>query len=185
MCYDGNGNEGMQVDVGTFRDTLAQYATGVTIVLSRYGPITHGMTVNSFTSVSLNPPMVLFCAENQADTLRTIQQAGYFTVSILSDQHAWLSQRFAVAGSHAELLSHLKLGQSPTGGVPFLQDALAYLECRVQNLIPAGDHHIILGLVEHLGRLREGTPLIYFDHRYRQLAPAPADSSEAPRDHRP
>ncbi|MCY0878337.1 MAG: flavin reductase family protein [Firmicutes bacterium] len=161
------------MNLRAFRDTLALYATGVTVVLSRYGLATHGMTVNSFTSVSLRPPLVLFCADNRADTLKTVQQAGYYTVSILGEEHAWISQRFAVAGPQEDLLAEVRLGQGPASGVPYLSDALAFLECRVTDVIPAGDHHIVVGEVEHLGRLNPHRPLIYFDHRYRRLTPEP------------
>lgn len=153
------------MDSQTFRDVLAQFATGVTVVISGIPGAIHGMTVNSFTSVSLDPPLVLFCADNRADTFHAVMASHRFTVSILSDQQEAVSQRFALVGPQDTLFSTLNCGMA-SGGIPYLKDSLAYLDCAVYDVVKAGDHHIIVGLVEHLGLLSPGHPLMYFQSQY-------------------
>lgn len=162
------------MDSHIFRETLAQFATGVTVVISGTPGAIHGMTVNSFTSVSLDPPLVLLCADNRSDTYRAIKQSQRFTVSILSDQQESVSQQFALIGPQDELFAQIACA-SGIGGVPYLLNSLGYLDCAVQDIIPAGDHHIILGHVDHLARLTPGYPLLYFKSQYYYLGTSPPD----------
>ncbi len=160
------------MDTQTFRDTLAQFATGVTVVISGTGSSHQGMTVNSFTSVSLVPPLILFCADNRAVTLRAVKQSHRFTVSILCEEQEDLSRRFAELGPQGDLFAQIRTAPA-TKGIPYLFDSLGYLDCAVHNIIPAGDHHIVVGHVERLGRLSHGYPLIYFRHRYYRPVTSP------------
>jgi 3-hydroxy-9,10-secoandrosta-1,3,5(10)-triene-9,17-dione monooxygenase reductase component len=162
------------LDSQTFRQTLAQFATGVTVVISGAGASLHGMTVNSFTSVSLVPPLILFCAENRADTFQAILAVQRFTVSILSDQQEELSRRFARLGPQEELFRQTPC-QPGIDAIPYLADSLAYLDCAVHDIIPAGDHHIVVGQVNNLARLKSGRPLLYYQSDYYRLISLPPD----------
>lgn len=157
------------MDNNDFRQTLAQFATGVTIIISRFHDTLHGMTVNAFTSVSLHPPLILFCADNQSDTLAAVQETERFTVSILGQHQETVSRRFAQKGPQHDLFQQLSLSWGSLG-LPYLADSLAYLECTVEQLSPAGDHHIVLGRVHHLGALTHEDPLLYFRHHYQPSA---------------
>lgn len=156
------------MDINRFRKTLGQFATGVSIVISQGPKSLRGMTVNSLTSVSLNPPLVLFCADNQSDTLNAVLHAKRFTVSILNDQQEPLSQQFALSGSQEQLFSTLSI-RPGIDQIPYLSDGLAYLDCHVTKVIPAGDHHVIIGHVDNLDVLdSHRQPLIYFRSHYYQ-----------------
>ncbi len=157
------------MDTKIFRETLAQFATGITVVISRTACTTHGMTVNSFTSVSLTPPLVLFCADNRSDTFQTVQESHRFTVSILADRQEALSQRFALTGPQEELFQSLNCREG-IDGIPYLADGLAFLDCSVENIIPAGDHHIVIGHVDNLGLLNPSDPLLYYQSNYYRPA---------------
>lgn len=156
------------MDTESFRETLAQFATGVAVVMSGVPACFRGMTINSFTSVSLTPPLVLFCADNQAETLKAINQSQRFTISILSVNQEQLSQQFALLGPQEELFKQVDLCTG-IGGVPYLADGLAFLDCALQNIVPAGDHHIIVGHVDILGCLQDNPPLLYFRSQYCHL----------------
>lgn len=157
------------MDSKSFRQALGQFATGVTVVISRYDDgALHGMTVNSFTSVSLNPPLVLFCADNRSDTFKALSVSRRFTVSMLTDKQETLSRRFAVTGPQDALFQSLAC-QPGIDDIPYLADALAFLDCAVENIIPAGDHHLVLARVDELGLLSPGHPLIYFQSGYHPL----------------
>ncbi len=162
------------MDSQTFRDVLAQFVTGITVVISGIPGAIRGMTVNSFTSVSLHPPLVLFCADNRADTFSAVMSSHRFTVSILSEQQEAVSQRFALIGPQDTLYSTLNCGMG-LGGIPYLKDSLAYLDCAVDDVVQAGDHHIIVGLVEHLELLNPGRPLMYFQSQYYHPGTLPPD----------
>lgn len=162
------------MDSQTFRQTLAQFATGVAVVISGNGALVHGMTVNSFTSVSLVPPLILFCADNRADTFQAILIARRFTVSILSDEQEDLSRRFAVIGPQHELFAQTPW-QPGIDAIPYLTESLAYLDCAVHDIIPAGDHHIIIGQVDKLALLKSGRPLLYYQSDYYRPVTLPPD----------
>ncbi len=156
------------MDSEIFRESLAQYATGVAVVISGAPGCYRGMTVNSFTSVSLAPPLVLFCADNQAETFQSIKQSQRFTLSILSVYQEELSQQFSLLGPQEKLFAGITTGLG-INDIPYVADGLAFLDCTVHNMIRAGDHHIIVGHVDQLGRLQDHPPLIYFQSQYRHL----------------
>lgn len=162
------------MDTQIFRDTLSQFATGVTVVISGSRSARRGMTVNSFTSVSLVPPLVLFCADNRSETLHAIRESQRFTVSVLSEQQEDISRGFAELGPQDHLFNQLNTTPG-INDIPYLSDGLAFLDCSVQNIVPAGDHHVIVGHVDKLGRLKSGTPLIYFGHHYYRPVTSPPD----------
>ena len=163
------------MDTKNFRDVLAQFATGVTIVVTRTAEGTlHGMTVNSFTSVSLEPPLVLFCADNHSETIRAVRSCRRFTVSMLREEQEELSRRFAMLGPQTDAFAGARFVEG-RGGLPYLADGLGYVDASVTDMIPAGDHHIILGRVEDLGVLSPGQPLLFYSSQYYRPVTLPPD----------
>ncbi|MFL6109786.1 MAG: flavin reductase family protein [Catenulispora sp.] len=156
------------VDPRALREACGQFLTGVTVVTSTDGENPFGMTANSFTSVSLDPPMVLFCPHKDAKIRELIDRSGCFAINVLSAEQAELSRRF----SHRVTVC---FGDTPTrigvSGAPVLTEALAYLDCRVVREIAAGDHTIVLGEVLDAGRPRaDARPLAFFRGGFAGLA---------------
>jgi flavin reductase ActVB len=160
----------MPVDSTAFRQCLGQFASGVTVVttLGREGPL--GLTVSSFCSVSLDPPLVLVCIDNRSETHEGFESSKLFGVSILAEgQDAW-STRFAFAGE--EKFSGVALDRGEHG-IPLIPGALAQLECRVTASLPGGDHTIYVGEVLRLVT-SPGRPLLYHASTYHRLHPRKA-----------
>jgi len=125
----------------------------------------HGLTINSFTSVSLDPPLVLICIDYRAAILQPFQQAPYFGLSILPEKQQEISNRFATRPEDRFDGVTWREGHY---AVPLIVDALATLECRLNRVLDAGDHAIFLGEVLH-AELAEGDPLIYYQG-YQKLS---------------
>jgi flavin reductase (DIM6/NTAB) family NADH-FMN oxidoreductase RutF len=141
------------------RDVLGRYATGVTVVTTRHQDRPVGVTVNSFTSVSLDPPLVLWCLSRTSSSRKAFTQADHFVVNVLAADQGWLARRFAGPGDRfagVAVSSH---------SLPELADTAATLVCRRDRLIPAGDHVILLGEVVH-HRLADRAPLVFLDGGY-------------------
>ena len=149
-----------------FRRACGRFATGVAIVttLDTAGSPC-GLTVNSFSSVSLSPPLVLFCLDRAAHTLPAFLESNHFVINILDQSQRDLSQRFA--GRQEERFAGLDYRHGVSGS-PVLTGALAVIECRRQQVLDGGDHFIFLGQVLSVDA-REGDPLLYFAGRYRHL----------------
>ena len=158
----------MAVTADAFRDALSCWASGVTIVTSRHGETIHGMTVSAFSSVSLDPPLVLVCADKGSDTHAVIRESGCFGVNVLSNAHQELSNKFALNKDEHLRFEGVAHGTAETGA-PLLDEALVALDCRVENAHDAGDHVIYVGRVVAIRR-GEGEPLVYHSGRYRALA---------------
>lgn len=151
-----------------FRDVLGNFATGIAIVTSRDTegrPV--GCTINSFASVSLDPPLVSFCIDRQAGTFAAFQSHGHFALHFLAEHQEEVSRRFAKAGEDKFGAVEPAAG---IGNVPLLSDCLAHLECSVFQRVEAGDHVLILGKVEHFSVRDDLPPLLYFRGRYARVA---------------
>lgn len=155
------------VDPGVFRSGCSKFATGITIVtvIGNDGE-PRGMTANSFTSVSLDPPLILICIDRKAAILPRMEISGFFGVNVLNENQQDLSTQFARPGTNRFETVAWFSGEQ---GVPLLPEVLATMECSVQQIIDAGDHRIFLGLVHNL-TWQEGRPLMYFESRYQTLA---------------
>ncbi|HEY3998103.1 MAG TPA: flavin reductase family protein [Candidatus Xenobia bacterium] len=153
-----------------FRDITGRFATGVTVVTSRLGDEVHGMTVNSFCAVSLSPPLVLFCAGPGSRTTSLITRSGVFAISILSQAQEAISVLLASSDTKAgdELLRTIH--QHGGTGCPIMPDCVAYVDCRVESILPGGDHAIIVGRVEAMELGTDAPPLLFHASRYRHLA---------------
>jgi len=157
----------MTMDTGDFRQALAQFATGVCLVTvddPELGPL--ATTVNSFSSVSLDPPLVLWSIQNSSDHLAVYTECPHFGISVLSSEQGALSGQYAQRGGHSAQAEHFTTGPQ---GEPKLIDALAHFTCAVYAVHPGGDHHIIVGEVLQFAS-REAAPLIFYSGGYRALS---------------
>jgi 3-hydroxy-9,10-secoandrosta-1,3,5(10)-triene-9,17-dione monooxygenase reductase component len=146
-------------DARSFRDALGSFATGVAFITAAPGGEPAGLIVNSFTSVSLAPPMVAFAPARSSLTWARMRRAGRFGVNVLGRQH----ERFAVRATPAGADRFAGLDWEPgRGGVPLLADALASLECEIVAEHPAGDHWIVVGRVDELRISPSRDPLVFF-----------------------
>jgi flavin reductase (DIM6/NTAB) family NADH-FMN oxidoreductase RutF len=151
-----------------FRRILGHFATGVTVVTSRAGESPCGLTVNSFGSVSLDPPLILICVEQNADSHACFEAAGFFVVNVLdAERGEALSRRFATWGVDDKFRGVAY--RTEASGAPVLEDALAWLDCRIVNTVAAGDHTIFIGEVIS-GDAHEGAPLVYYRGGYGRFA---------------
>jgi flavin reductase (DIM6/NTAB) family NADH-FMN oxidoreductase RutF len=158
----------MPVTTAEFRAALSRWASGVTIVTSAAGSRIHGMTVSAFTSVSLDPPLVLVCADRASDTLGVIEKSGVFAANVLSAAQQALSNRFASKKDEHLRFEGLAWRPGVTGS-PILPGVLAALDCRVVAAYDGGDHLIYVGSVESV-EVSSGEPLVYFSGAYRNIA---------------
>jgi flavin reductase (DIM6/NTAB) family NADH-FMN oxidoreductase RutF len=158
------------VESTLFRQVLGHFATGVTVVSAMAdGPV--GLAVGAFFSVSLEPPLVGFCVRQTSGTWPLIQAADSFCVNVLADDQEAVSRRFAASGIDTyDRFDGLAWEATPSGA-PRLVDALAWLDCAVVAVHPAGDHDICVGRVDALAVVREGGPLIFFRSGYGRFAP--------------
>jgi flavin reductase (DIM6/NTAB) family NADH-FMN oxidoreductase RutF len=155
-----------RVDPRLMRSVCGEFVTGVTVVTSSTseGPV--GITINSFTSVSLYPPLVLFCIHEQSTILSTIQTSAVFAVNILAEDQLELCRTFARQATAQFTNVRSRPGLS---GAPILTDALAYLDCGVIARHRAGDHWIVVGRVIDTDMLRAGNPLTFFRSSHPRL----------------
>ncbi len=158
----------MTFDSRAFRNALGTFPTGVAVVTTTASAEHHmGITVNSFTSVSLDPPLVLWCMNKKSDRYHAFTNARSYTVSILGAEHKEVSTQLARPGRHN--LDGIAL-RGTRLGPPALADALAAFECEAQSVHEAGDHAILVGRVVNFTRQESGEPLVYFRGKYGALA---------------
>ncbi|MFI0741838.1 flavin reductase family protein [Streptomyces sp. NPDC021100] len=148
------------VDARMLRTVCGLFVTGVTVITSGRDGGAGGTTVNSFTSVSLDPPLVLFCLHKRSRLRPVIEESGAYVVNFLAGQQESLARSFAArdAGAIRRVSSHPSVT-----GVPVLSEALAFLSCELADTFDGGDHAIFLGRVVQLGVDRENQdPLVFF-----------------------
>jgi flavin reductase (DIM6/NTAB) family NADH-FMN oxidoreductase RutF len=153
-------------DYDSFRRACAAFATGITVTtVTGTDGAPQGLTANSFTSVSWDPPLVLICVDKRASVYEHFASASAYAIHILAEDQRELSVRFA--SSAADRFAGLAWAPGETGA-PLLEDCLAIIECDVERAIDAGDHTLFIGAVRKTA-CREGRPLVYFNSSYRQL----------------
>lgn len=163
----------MSVDQRSFRKALGCFATGVTVVTSSH-PETQapaGVTVSAFSSLSLEPALVLFCLGKQTSSIETFRRNGHFAINVLAESQRDLSIRFASRSE--DKWAGMTFGTG-LGGVPILEGCLATLECKLVSTIDGGDHVIFVGEVQNLTHQEGGQPLIYFRGAYLDFPPTGA-----------
>ena len=157
------------VDAAQFRDAMAHFATGITVVTAPAADGPHGVTINAFSSLSLKPPLVLICIEHGRYSMEVLEAARVFAVNVLAEGQEHLSRFFSTdsrpEGPHAfDGIAH-----RPGRLAPVLDGCLALIECRVTAQHPGGDHTIFVGEVEVAEVFAGRRPLLYYDRRYYKL----------------
>ena len=156
------------VDPALFRRVCGRFATGITVVTTRTADgRPHGLTINSFSSVSLEPPLILVSISVLNPQLELFTVGKSFAVNVLSDQQEEISRRFS--GLADERFDGVPWEAGLSGGAPLLAGALAWLECTVERGVEAGDHTILIGKVT-AAHADYGHPLVFFGGSYRQLS---------------
>ena len=157
----------MPVDKNQFRTALSRFASGVTVVTTADAdarPL--GLTVSAFSSLSLEPPLVLVCIDRDAYIHAALQTSGVFVVNILTTEQEHLSRLFA--SREPDKFTGVGYTAGNTGA-PMLADALAALECRIKAVYEGGDHTIFVGEVEHTHVREDAHPLLYYRGGYANL----------------
>ncbi|MBB43735.1 MAG: flavin reductase [Rhodospirillaceae bacterium] len=156
----------MSINPKDFRNTVGLFATGITVIttVDENGKAI-GLTANSFTSVSLNPPIILVCIDRAVTSFSAFQTAGEFAVNILGSEQTELSNKFATSGDEKWLGVEF---ETWTGRAPILLNCLANIECQTREIHESGDHIIITGEVKSLAS-KDGNPLLYWRGQYAQL----------------
>jgi flavin reductase (DIM6/NTAB) family NADH-FMN oxidoreductase RutF len=156
------------VDTSLYRRTCARFTTGITVVtvLDSLGH-PHGMTVNSFSSVSLDPPLVLVSIDLRNAILGHFISSSWFAINILAEHQEQLSRRFSSPAENRFIDVGWHAGVS---GTPLLDGVLAHLECSVVQTFEAGDHTVLIGEVRQAAYV-EGKPLVFFNSQYQHLVP--------------
>lgn len=155
----------MPIDDARFRQVMGRFASGVTVVTTLFQGERYGMTVSSFSSLSLDPPLVLICVDRRLSTHDALVGAGQFVVNILSDSQEHLSRQFA--SREADKFQGVAYSAGLLG-LPVLDGALASIECRLHSTAPGGDHTILIGEVVAM-EIGDGDPLLYYRSGYREL----------------
>jgi 3-hydroxy-9,10-secoandrosta-1,3,5(10)-triene-9,17-dione monooxygenase reductase component len=159
---------GLEPDGPAMRTVLGHFATGITVVTAIDGDEPVGMACNSFTSVSLEPPLVLFCAAKSSTTWPRIQRAGRWAANILGIGGEELCRTFAMKG--ADRFDGVRWAPGASGA-PIIDGALAYVDCVTDAEHDAGDHVIVVGRVLRLGYTPGGSPLVFYRGGYGRFAP--------------
>jgi flavin reductase (DIM6/NTAB) family NADH-FMN oxidoreductase RutF len=158
--------DGASVDPEVFRKAMGKFATGVTVVTTKTQEALHGMTVNSLTSVSTRPPLILVCLAEDTRTAKAVQARGMFVVNILQEQQADLSNTFARPREDHYARVEFYINHDD---LPVLKGCLAHLVCRVERTVVAGDHTIVIAEVREAA-FSQASPLVFFGRAYWRVA---------------
>jgi flavin reductase (DIM6/NTAB) family NADH-FMN oxidoreductase RutF len=156
------GADAASFDVRGLRDAFARFTTGVTVVTTADGSKLEGVTVNSFASLSLEPPLVSWGLGNTALSLRSFVRAGQFAVNVLAVHQAHTAQHFATP--QVDKFADIDF-EAGAFGCPVLPGSLAVFECRTEQTVDAGDHKLFIGRVRRAA-YREGDPLVFSAGRF-------------------
>jgi 3-hydroxy-9,10-secoandrosta-1,3,5(10)-triene-9,17-dione monooxygenase reductase component len=154
------------IDTALYRLVMGSFLTGVTVITAVDDGTPVGLAASSFTSVSMHPPLVLFCAGSHSSSWPRIQRSGTFGVNILADEQQHVSKQMSskVPDKFADVP-----WRTEVSGSPILDEALAWIDCSIESEHVAGDHIIVVGRVLALGA-RDGAPLAYFRGHYGKYA---------------
>jgi 3-hydroxy-9,10-secoandrosta-1,3,5(10)-triene-9,17-dione monooxygenase reductase component len=155
------------IDSARFRQVLGHFPTGVTVITATTGDGPAGLAVGSFFSVSLDPPLVAFCAAKTSSSYPKIEEAGHFVVNILAEDQEDICRVFASKG--VDKFNGIGYRASPGVGAPILTGVLAWIDCEIDTVHEAGDHWIVLGRVLDLEVAHEGGPLVFFRGGYGRV----------------
>ncbi|WP_106849939.1 flavin reductase family protein [Blastococcus sp. Marseille-P5729] len=156
------------IDPQLFRAVLGNYASGVVVVTASDDGVPVGLTAQSFMSLSMDPPLVLFCPQRTSTSWPRIEKARHFAANILAEGQDALGLRFARSG----IDKFEGVGWTPgPSGAPLLEDVLAHVDCTIEAVHEGGDHLIVVGRVLHLAAEKDLKPLVYFRSAFRVLGP--------------
>jgi 3-hydroxy-9,10-secoandrosta-1,3,5(10)-triene-9,17-dione monooxygenase reductase component len=155
------------VDPRAFRDTVGRFPTGVAVVTASGPDGPAGLTTNAFSSLSLDPPLVLVCFDHGSRTLAVVRESRRFAVNVLRAGDDDLARLFAGKAPHPEKFAAVT--HTVDHGVPVLDSALAWLVCDLQALHPGGDHEIGVGAVTAMGDDPAGQPLVFYGGTFGRL----------------
>jgi flavin reductase (DIM6/NTAB) family NADH-FMN oxidoreductase RutF len=162
----------MSDDARAYKEALSRFASGVTVVTTQHEGALHGLTVSAFASVSAVPPRIVISLGNTTESKPLIERSGVFAVHILGRDHVGLGPRFAkLVPGVSDPFDGLPHRVERTGA-PILSECLAWLDCRVETMLPVGDHTLFIGAVEALG-YTPGVPepVLYYQRGWRVLDP--------------
>ncbi|MEC3976444.1 3-hydroxy-9,10-secoandrosta-1,3,5(10)-triene-9,17-dione monooxygenase reductase subunit [Amycolatopsis sp. H20-H5] len=153
-----------------FRSVLGHFCTGVAVVTGHDGTAPAGFACQSFSAVSLDPPLVLFCPAKKSRTWPILAAAGHFAVNVLAGDQQEISAVFGARG--ADKFAQVPWTPSPSGA-PLIEGALTWIDCDLEAVHDAGDHHVVIGRVTALGPPSDARPLLFHCGRYTVTEPAP------------
>lgn len=151
------------MDDRTFRTAMGKFATGVTVVTTKVNDTVHGMTANSFVSVSLNPKLVLISVGKQTSMHNYIKQSGSFAISVLNENQEEISALFA-----SQLKDEREIDFELFNEMEVISDAIVQITCELYDMTEAGDHTLYIGEVKDL-RIQDGEPLCFYGGKYRKV----------------
>ena len=153
------------------RDMMARFATGVTVVAARHGPLLAGMTANAIASVSVDPPLMMASIARKAETHGAIIGSHSFAISVLADEQQALAECFAQPTNAVKLTRFCDADwEEAETGSPILEGALAYFDCRLVDRFAGGDHTIFLGEIVAAGFREDAEPLLWYASGFHRLA---------------
>ena len=168
MSGTDQSGERLPIDPRFFRDVLSCYPTGVCVVTALTGEGEKlALVVGSFTSISLDPPLVGFFPDKRSTTWPRIAETGRFCVNVLSSHQDELSGRFTARNE--DRFAELSHDNSPAG-LPLLHETVAWIDCRIDQVLEVGDHWLVVGAVEALGPGEDREPLMFYRGGYHTLA---------------
>ncbi|MCA1832424.1 MAG: flavin reductase family protein [Actinomycetota bacterium] len=156
----------MPIDASELRRVMGHFATGVTVVTSMLDGRPCAMTANSVASVSLSPPLVMFCPDNESETRRGVEQSGFFAINILEEGSERISRDFSARGP--KIWDGIGFHAEETGA-PVFEDSLAWVDCSVFAQYPGGDHLIVVGEILRADAHAHGNPLLFYRGGYHTL----------------
>ncbi|MGI8659157.1 MAG: flavin reductase family protein [Candidatus Limnocylindria bacterium] len=153
------------------RMLMGHFATGVTVVAARHGPLLAGMTANAIATISIDPPVLMASIARKAETHTAIIGSHAFSVSVLADDQQSLAECFAQPTTATKLIGFCGAAwEEAETGSPVLEGALAYFDCRLTERHAVGDHTLFLGEIVAAGYREDAEPLVWYGSRYRRLA---------------
>ena len=151
-----------KVNKDNFKKTLSAFATGITVVATKYNSILYGKTINSFSSLSLSPPLILFSLDNKSSKLNIFKKSETITINILSKKQQIISNNFAKKNPDWKDIEY----DSLKNGNPIIKNCVSNLDCKIINKIKKGDHIIFICEVSQVMNNDKLKPLIYYNSKY-------------------
>ena len=157
----------MNSKIEDFKNCMGLFTTGITVITGSKDQINYGITINSFSSISLNPLSILFCLYRETKISNQLLKNDFFNVNILSESQKNISNMFAKPSEiNWQNVNYYKSNHT---NAPVIEGSLAFLECKKKKIFPSGTHSIITADVVSLKILKAKKPLVYFDREYKKI----------------